>query len=378
MINSTTSIFVFLLLGATASAQVSPGAAASASFLTTTTEAGGYFFDSYNSSITPGMTSYSQKNVSATAKCNARIGEIQLLSSVTRTDNNFAKVRTAGGFEDRITISSAGREGQPGTLTGSVRLNFAQVEKIPLKDYSYQNIFYVAIWNSMANAKGSYPNGFAPYAGFYKNYDADPAPAGVNTDIPFTFGFIFGQPFDFGVWADSSISTGYIGGSFTGGDSGSIYHGATVTWNGKLIVQDSLGENLPSRAFSMTGTDGQNYERRIGTPSPTVNLSTAKKTLYETLLDLTTITVRLSQAAGKNLPIEFELTGSAIVGSDYNTSKQNQIVVQAGQTTASFTIRALRDSIMEPKENISVKLKYGLGYRLGNAESLTLNIPANL
>ena len=71
--------------------------------------------------------------------------------------------------------------------------------------------------------------------------------------------------------------------------------------------------------------------------------------------DITTdYTVTLTQKATQNITISLSYSGSAIEGEDY--TGDNSVVILAGETTATFTLSALDDALVEKSESIIVSL----------------------
>jgi len=67
-------------------------------------------------------------------------------------------------------------------------------------------------------------------------------------------------------------------------------------------------------------------------------------------------TVTLSPASAGTVTIPFELSGDATGGVDYTTPSPQSVTINAGATTATFSIDITRDTLNEANENIVVTL----------------------
>ena len=88
-------------------------------------------------------------------------------------------------------------------------------------------------------------------------------------------------------------------------------------------------------------------------PAPTASLSIDSPALAES--GSVTLTASLPTTSGLNTTVELGLSGTATVDIDYTLSLQ-QIVIAAGQLSATTTIRALEDSLLESSETVIVEI----------------------
>lgn len=352
-------------------AQNVPGSAAKTYYHTNTIEAGGYLYERFNADMSVAFPSYTRSNASSTTTSATKIGEVKLLTSSVRIDNGYANSVTEGGFQDRFTVTNAEHAGQAGTLTGSLRVHLEHNAAYTLKDYGYYNEFGVAISSDMANAAYWIHGGGGAYAAFYENY-LYATPKDLSFDLPFTIPFVYGVPFDVGVWVFSLAKTGY-----GNGQPVSIFHNATVNWNGSLKVKDAAGVTLPASSYTVRGQTSVNYEKAIGYPSPFVSVSTSVASLSEPLTENASVFFTLNKPAKEDLTVYYELSGTAERLTDYGLSAIEKIVIKKGAQGAVLTISALDDTIKESRETILVNIKTGLGYRVSGINRCRIEIPAN-
>jgi len=142
-------------------------------------------------------------------------------------------------------------------------------------------------------------------------------------------------------------------------------NGSGVYFGSEDIILTITG--ITSRALETIGIDndrntistiisdqGTVFEARtpLLTAATTVSL-TGPTTVNEG--DITTdYTVTLTQKATQNITISLSYSGSAIEGEDY--TGDNSVVILAGETTATFTLSALDDALVEKSESIIVSL----------------------
>lgn len=83
-----------------------------------------------------------------------------------------------------------------------------------------------------------------------------------------------------------------------------------------------------------------------------------------------TYTVNLSAAASRNVGVAFVMTGSALPGFDYvllgNFNKSGQILIPAGQTSATVTLHTLPDEGFPAREIATLNILNGSRYHIGS------------
>ena len=89
-------------------------------------------------------------------------------------------------------------------------------------------------------------------------------------------------------------------------------------------------------------------------PLPLVTLDLIGRTVAENG-GVATVTASLSAAAGQPVTVTLAFGGTAGLGSDYSTSAF-QLVIPAGQTSASLLLTGLDDSSGEGNESITVDI----------------------
>ena len=84
-------------------------------------------------------------------------------------------------------------------------------------------------------------------------------------------------------------------------------------------------------------------------------------------------TVTLDQATSVSTSVNFSISGTATPGSDF-TAITSPLVIPAGQTTGTITIRPTVDTNVENDETVKITLRSGTGYTLSSSVSVTGNI----
>lgn len=103
---------------------------------------------------------------------------------------------------------------------------------------------------------------------------------------------------------------------------------------------------------------------------PIVTINSLDATAAETE-DLASFTLQLSHPAAVATTVSYTITGSATNGTDYNTLS-GSAEIAAGASSASVSIQALEDSLIEGAEDIIISVNAGPGYELGASTSVTI------
>ena len=133
------------------------------------------------------------------------------------------------------------------------------------------------------------------------------------------------------------------------------------------VTLTALGDNLSEAAESITvditgvsGGAAENGTQQVNVtivdddPLPLVTLDLIGRTVAENG-GVATVTASLSAAAGQPVTVTLAFGGTAGLGSDYSTSAL-QLVIPAGQTSASLLLTGLDDSSGEGNESITVDI----------------------
>ncbi len=89
------------------------------------------------------------------------------------------------------------------------------------------------------------------------------------------------------------------------------------------------------------------------------------------------VTVRLSAASGRTVTADYATSdGTATAGSDY-TATSGTLTFNPGETSKTFSVPILEDTLGEPNETIALSLSNPSNAVLGTPASATLTIPAN-
>ena len=142
-------------------------------------------------------------------------------------------------------------------------------------------------------------------------------------------------------------------------DGSGVYFGSediilTITGITSRALETIGIDNDRNTISTIISDQGTVFEARtpLLTAATTVSL-TGPTTVNEG--DITTdYTVTLTQKATQNITISLSYSGSAIEGEDY--TGDNSVVILAGETTATFTLSALDDALVEKSESIIVSL----------------------
>jgi hypothetical protein len=105
-----------------------------------------------------------------------------------------------------------------------------------------------------------------------------------------------------------------------------------------------------------------------------VTISASATEITEKQEQLSTVTVSLNKPAPTGLRVELAYAGTATIKSDYATLKPTHVYISKGSTKATFTIRAKNDSLVEPREKVSIRLLPGIGYGVGSASIADVTI----
>jgi hypothetical protein len=114
------------------------------------------------------------------------------------------------------------------------------------------------------------------------------------------------------------------------------------------------------------------------TPTPSVTVSASAASVAEG--GNATLIVSCSPVSPQPLTVFYTVGGSAQLGTDYTLSGlPGQVVIPAGQASATITLHALNDVVTERRENVRFKLSAGAGYKLPRrgATSVTITLPGH-
>jgi hypothetical protein len=106
---------------------------------------------------------------------------------------------------------------------------------------------------------------------------------------------------------------------------------------------------------------------------PTVTVSVSPAEVNEGSSAIFTITS--SAMSSQPLTVNYSMRGTAQLGKDYTLSGvAGQVVVPAGQSSATIVMQALADSVKERKETVILVLANGSGYTLPTRAKATATI----
>lgn len=127
-----------------------------------------------------------------------------------------------------------------------------------------------------------------------------------------------------------------------------------------LAVEDNLNEDdetvtlsIVSADFASPGTVVSQTTAIVDNDSlPTVGISVDNTTIAEAG-GVSIITATLSELSGRDVIVDLQRTGNATPGDDFS-GLASQITIPAGDLTATMTITAIDDNLVEPNETISL------------------------
>jgi hypothetical protein len=85
-------------------------------------------------------------------------------------------------------------------------------------------------------------------------------------------------------------------------------------------------------------------------------------------------TIHASSAVAQDTAVNFSMSGTASLGSDYRLSASSQATILAGQNSANVQLKAKKDSATEGNETAIMTLQAGSGYNIGNPNQATVSI----
>ncbi len=110
-------------------------------------------------------------------------------------------------------------------------------------------------------------------------------------------------------------------------------------------------------------------------PSVTITAPTANATELNRSPG-TFVVTRTAVSVISALTVNYTLTGTATNGTDYDTLTSS-VVIPAGQTSASITLRPIDDTQVETTESVTITLVANAAYSLGTTVAATVNISDN-
>ena len=110
-------------------------------------------------------------------------------------------------------------------------------------------------------------------------------------------------------------------------------------------------------------------------PLPAVTVTAIDEVMSETGPDPGAFLITRSYATNQPLTVTFNMDGTAIPGSDYQTSAS--VTIAAGATSATVIVAPVDDSIKEATETVRITLNLGAGYVVGVPGSASINLLDN-
>lgn len=192
-------------------------------------------------------------------------GFMQLSANNSSTNNASFPYGTAqAGWEDTLVFSAPGLSGQPGIATGSLAVNgqwtvsgFAGAAGVYLQPYR----------NS---AQFTYPGGGGDIQGH--SWNSSFFPNGVNETVQLTIPFIYGEAFDFAVFAVLRAGLRSVSG-VEGISSSTADFTNTITWQG---IDGVFAAGVPVPDYALSAASGTDWRLAVAViPEPPVWLALA-------------------------------------------------------------------------------------------------------
>ena len=149
------------------------------------------------------------------------------------------------------------------------------------------------------------------------------------------------------------------------------------------IIDDALDEDnetiiitLSNPVNATLGTQSTfTYTITDNDDSPTVSLSASDNTLAEASGAIT-LTATLSEVSGRDVTVNLTYTGTAVNGTDYNSTASTSILISAGSTSAEAAvgITVTQDTNPEPDETIVVSINGVTNATKQGTQEVTLTI----
>ena len=140
----------------------------------------------------------------------------------------------------------------------------------------------------------------------------------------------------------------------------------------KLVVTDSRGKVSANTDQHLVQVAQPTPTPTPG-PTPTISVSASPTQVVEG--NSATYTISASPKAWQSITIRYSMSGNATLGSDYTLSgTTGQMTIPAGQSSATVTLSAVKDSLKEKKETATMTLQSGTGYKLSRTNKATVSI----
>ena len=161
--------------------------------------------------------------------------------------------------------------------------------------------------------------------------------------------------------------------------------GSTSTTITVTPIDDSLVES--DESVIVTLDPGSDYI--VGSPNratvtiadndvalPTVSITATDPTATEAGPTTGLFTVSRTGSTVSPLPVNYTVSGTATVGTDYQ-ALSGSVTIPAGSTLTTITVTPIDDSLVEPDETVTVTLSLSTGYTVGSPSSVTVTIINN-
>lgn len=140
--------------------------------------------------------------------------------------------------------------------------------------------------------------------------------------------------------------------------------GANAIWRSANAATPLGVATVGNQAWSVVPYLGQSLA-----PSP-ATISVAGVSTSEGNMGTHPATFQVTLSRALTTPVTYDIStadGTAVAGSDYQAKALVGQVIPAGQTSASFDVAIVGDSVVEPNETFYVRITRAVGAVIGNA-----------
>ena len=220
--------------------------------------------------------------------------------------------------------------------------------------------------------------------GAYRYGNTDTIPPTVSLNAPANNATVSGSSVTVSANATDNVGVAGVQFKLDGANLGAEDTGApySVMWNTTTIpngthtltavARDSAGKQTTANSVSVVVSNS------TPTPLPTVTVSSADTTATEGPTDTASFTLARTGSTAGDLAVSLTFSGTATKWDDYRRPAQGDMpdtfTIPAGASTATITVMAVADNIVEGTETATLAIQPGANYSVGTPNSLSLTI----
>jgi len=141
-------------------------------------------------------------------------------------------------------------------------------------------------------------------------------------------------------------------------------YSAAGNYAARLSVTDSRGK---------ASTNTAEVTIQVLSPPPTVSVSASPTQIHQG--QSATYTMRVSSAVFQSVTVNYSMSGTATLGSDYTLSgTPGKVTIPGGQTSGAVTLNAAPNNALKKKKTAIMTLQSGAGYKLGKPKTASVTI----